>query len=297
MSVTVGVILLFIARQGIIARELLDFKTERVVAMALFWLILFFISGIILGAVFNVVGMYVPKHTSFSDEQSHCASCQSELAFRDLIPVISYILLRGRCRYCRARIPFLYPVIEGMTGLLFAYSYWEVGFSLELFIILLFVGMLMILFVTDSVYMIIPNKQLHAKMQQQLGLQGFGMLNTFGVIGLNTAYQHGRPWLDELMAYFKDNKEFATKALTEGTNHKIKVTDSQATYLLWLDCRGLSLDDKALQQFMIETAKVGLNAGSSYGKQGEQFMRLNFACPRSTLEEGVKRIVDAVNTL
>src|SRR5699024_2683063 len=49
---------------------------------------------------------------------------------------------------------------EGMTGLLFAYSYWEVGFSLELFIILLFVGMLMILFVTDSVYMIIPNKVL-----------------------------------------------------------------------------------------------------------------------------------------
>src|SRR5699024_8027656 len=91
-------------------------------------------------------------------------------------------------------------------------------------------------------YMVIPNEQRLKRIQFQLGLQGFNMLNTFGVIGLNAAYEHGTPWLNELMDYFQDNKAFATKALTEETNHKIKVTDSEATYLLWLDCRELPLD-------------------------------------------------------
>lgn len=146
-------------------------------------------------------------------------------------------------------------------------------------------------------YMVIPNPRMLAKMQQQLGLQGFNMLNTFGVIAMDAAYTHGMPWLKELMGIFADHKQYAATTLTEKTNGKIKAIDSEATYLLWLDCHALGLDDRSLQQFMIEKAKVGLNAGSSYGEQGKNFMRLNFACPKETLEEGVHRIVQAVNQL
>src|SRR5699024_3899503 len=75
---------------------------------------------------------------------------------------------------------------------------------------------------------------------------------------------------------------------------ELKVIPSEGTYLLWIDCSELGMNDQTLQTFMIEEAKVGLNAGSSYGEEGKQFMRMNIACPRQTLEEGVKRIIHAV---
>src|SRR5699024_6438760 len=109
-------------------------------------------------------------------------------------------------------------------------------------------------------YMVIQNKRLLSKVKFQLGLQGFNTLNTFGTLGLHAAYEYGRPWLDELIHYLNENKNIATKALVDKTNQRIKVTKSEATYLLWLDCKELELDDRSLQQFMIEKAKVGLNA-------------------------------------
>ncbi len=146
-------------------------------------------------------------------------------------------------------------------------------------------------------YMIIPNQRLRLNMQQHLALQGASMLNTIGVIALDAAYSCAKPWLDEVMGIIQANKQYVRDTLPQTTNGKIKIADTEATYLLWLDCRALPLDDRELQKFMIHDAKVGLNAGSSYGKQGEQFMRINIACPHTTLKEGVKRIANAVNQL
>lgn len=146
-------------------------------------------------------------------------------------------------------------------------------------------------------YMVVTDQKKRAVLQQELGNQGFNMLNTMGVIALDTAYQAGLPWLEELLVILEANKSYAKERLENETNGKLKVIDSEGTYLLWIDCHALHLDDKALQQFMIQQAKVGLNAGSSYGKAGEQFMRLNLACPRETLEEGINRIIHAVRSL
>lgn len=146
-------------------------------------------------------------------------------------------------------------------------------------------------------YMVVSNKGMHTEIQNHLGLQGFNMLNVFGTTAMETAYANGLPWLQELMTIFAEHKQYAATRLINETNGKIKAMESEATYLLWLDCRELGLDDRALQQFMIEKAKVGLNAGSSYGKQGKHFMRLNFACPKDTLTEGINRIVRAANQL
>lgn len=146
-------------------------------------------------------------------------------------------------------------------------------------------------------YMVIQDTKKKIALQNELGQQGFNMLNTMGVLALDAAYQSGLPWLEELLDVIEANKNYAIQRLENETNHSITIIRSEGTYLLWMDCHNLSLTDQELQQFMIETAKVGLNAGSSYGNAGKQFMRMNIACPHSTLEEGIDRIVHAINNL
>lgn len=146
-------------------------------------------------------------------------------------------------------------------------------------------------------YMIISDNKKRNVIEKIMGTQGFSMLNTMGVIALNTAYESGLPWLEELLVVIEDNKDYAKTRLEKETNFKINVIDSEGTYLLWLDCSKLNLTDNELNNFMVTKAKVGLNRGASYGMPGEQFMRLNLACSKQTLEEGINRIVHAVNTL
>jgi len=75
---------------------------------------------------------------------------------------------------------------------------------------------------------------------------------------------------------------------------EIKVTKPQGTYLVWLDCRALNMDGKTLHKFMINKGKLGLNNGLDFGPDGEGFLRMNIACPRVTLEEGLNRLNKAV---
>lgn len=144
-------------------------------------------------------------------------------------------------------------------------------------------------------YMVTSNKERRDTVNEQLSQQGHSMLNTMGSTALEAAYLHGEEWLDDLLHVLKKNKDYATKMLEENTD-VLRVIRSEGTYLLWIDCSKMELDNESLQKFMIEKAKVGLNAGSAYGEDGKPFMRMNLACPRETLEEGVKRIIDAVNS-
>ncbi len=120
----------------------------------------FFILGLVMGSFFNVVGLRVPKKQSVVHPGSHCASCKRTLEPIDLIPVLSYILTNGRCRHCQNRIRRIYPITELTTGLLFAYSYYQFGWSSMLFGSLILVSLLMITFVSDLSYMLIPDKVL-----------------------------------------------------------------------------------------------------------------------------------------
>lgn len=146
-------------------------------------------------------------------------------------------------------------------------------------------------------FIVTTDRKKRAVINRELAQQGFSMLNTMGVIALEAAYESGKPWLTDLMDVLLGHKRYAKKKIEEETNGILKVIDSEATYLLWVDCSKLQLDDKDLQTFMIKQAKVGLNPGSAYGKDGEQFMRINIACPKATLEDGVNRIIRAVNHL
>jgi len=128
--------------------------------VTLVYVVLFFIYGIVFGSFFNVVGLRVPKKDSIVSPPSHCTTCQRKLVVLDLIPVFSYIFLKGKCRGCDAKISPIYPFMEFMTGVLFALSYFLLGFSLELVVALLFMSLLIIITVSDIAYMLIPDKVL-----------------------------------------------------------------------------------------------------------------------------------------
>ena len=121
----------------------------------------FFIIGLLLGSFYNVVGIRVPNNESIMNPpRSYCPTCKRNLTLIDLIPVFSYLFLRGKCRGCQKKISALYPLIEFSTGVLFVLAYWLLGWALELIVALVFISLLIIIFISDIRYMIIPDKVL-----------------------------------------------------------------------------------------------------------------------------------------
>jgi leader peptidase (prepilin peptidase) / N-methyltransferase len=128
--------------------------------MEILYTILFFIYGLIFGSFFNVVGLRVPKNESIVTPPSHCTVCDRRLTFKDLVPVFSFVFLKGKCRGCGTKINWIYPVMELTTGVLFAFAFWKIGLSFELIVTILFISMLVIITVSDLAYMLIPDKVL-----------------------------------------------------------------------------------------------------------------------------------------
>ncbi|MBY7143863.1 prepilin peptidase [Virgibacillus sp. NKC19-3] len=126
--------------------------------MDIFFIVLFFLFGLIFGSFFNVLGLRIPKNQTFIMDRSICPGCRHILSWYELIPVISYVIQLGKCRHCRGEITPIYPIMEITTGFLFMYSYMMIGLQLELITALLLVSMLIIILVSDIKYMLIPNK-------------------------------------------------------------------------------------------------------------------------------------------
>ncbi|CAM3096822.1 prepilin peptidase [Sporolactobacillus spathodeae] len=116
------------------------------------------ILGLVLGSFFNVVGMRVVAGQSIITPPSHCTSCGRRLTIRDLVPVFSWLFLKGRCRTCGAKLSPLYPIIEAATGLLFLFSFLHATSIAEILDGWLLVSLLMIVTVTDIEAMVVPNK-------------------------------------------------------------------------------------------------------------------------------------------
>ena len=115
--------------------------------------------------------------------------------------------------------------------------------------------------------------------------------NAFSLVAMETAYQEGEDWLEQLKAYLMGNFRYVKDFLDQ---HVPGVTTfiPGATYLMWLDCRGLGMDQEDLVRFLVEKAGLGLSSGSGFGLDG--FMRLNAACPRSVLERAMAQLAQAV---
>lgn len=119
-----------------------------------------FLYGVTLGSFYNVVGLRVPEGKSIVKPRSACPTCGHQLRPLELIPVLSYVLQKGKCRVCQTGISPIYPTIEFLTGLLFATAPLVIGWNGELFIALSLISLFIIIIVSDLAYMIIPDKVL-----------------------------------------------------------------------------------------------------------------------------------------
>ncbi len=118
----------------------------------------------------------------------------------------------------------------------------------------------------------------------------------FGGIALEAAYAYGENWLDALLDYLRGNREFL-KGYMKARIPQIKIIEPEGTYVAWLDCRELGMDNEALEKFMLEKARLWFNQGYLFGSGGEGFVRMNIGCPRSILEEALGRLEEAVSNL
>ncbi|EJN29400.1 MalY/PatB family protein [Pseudomonas sp. GM80] len=116
-------------------------------------------------------------------------------------------------------------------------------------------------------------------------------VNPLGMEATRVAYSEGAPWLAALKIYLQANRDWLVEAVRSRLPG-VTINVPQGTYLAWLDCSALDLDNP--QQFFLEQGKVGLSAGVDFGDQHQQFVRLNFGCPRSLLEEGIARMERAL---
>lgn len=117
-----------------------------------------FVYGTILGSFYHVVALRLPRKLSFTMGRSYCPTCKKTLSWKQLIPLFSYIIQKGKCTFCKKKIPMQYFLIEMMTGSLFLFSFIMIGLSHELIIAFLLISLLMLVWVTDIQFMIIPNK-------------------------------------------------------------------------------------------------------------------------------------------
>ena len=142
--------------------------------------------------------------------------------------------------------------------------------------------------------MVIADSGLRQKMANVLESFHMPQSNPFSVTGFEAGYRHGGPWLDELMVYLQANRDLVVSQVAQRLPG-IEVTAPEGTYLMWLDCRALGLDDTGLKRFFVQQAGVGMNPGMSFGDNGSGFMRLNIGCPRATLEQVIERIQAALS--
>lgn len=136
---------------------------------------------------------------------------------------------------------------------------------------------------------LIPDEEIRTKVTWQMEKNGLPGLNVFSGVALEAAWTQGEWYIEELMEYIEANIDYAIEFIAKYTP-KIKMKKPQGTYLGWVDLRGLGLVPEEAERFFIERAKIAANKGSGFGEAGAGFMRVNFACHRSTLEKALEQL-------
>ena len=135
----------------------------------------------------------------------------------------------------------------------------------------------------------IPNDSLRRRFIKEIDRAGYSQLNTMGLVGCQGAYEVGGPWLDELKEYIQGNIQYTLDYFKEHLP-KLHMYRPEGTYLMWFDCSQLPLTPEEREQWLLNDAKLWLDSGSMFGKDGEKFERINVACPRATLTEGLEAL-------
>jgi cystathionine beta-lyase len=116
----------------------------------------------------------------------------------------------------------------------------------------------------------------------------------FATIATQAAFLHGEKWRKEMLSYIEENIRFVEDFCHEHIPQIFPVRP-QASYLVWLDCRKLGIEQDKLVYLFVEQAGLALNDGSIFGKEGNGFMRLNVGCPQSVLRQAFEQLRQAVN--
>lgn len=130
-------------------------------------------------------------------------------------------------------------------------------------------------------------------LKKEIAKSGYDELNTIGLAAAKAAYTSGKPWLDALRAYLKDNLSFVRDFLKERLP-MLKLIEPQGTYLVWIDCRGLGLSEEERDDLIVNKAKLWLDPGSMFGVDGNGYERINIACPRSVLQKALEQLEQAI---
>ena len=142
----------------------------------------------------------------------------------------------------------------------------------------------------------IENAEIRRKFRREIWKCGYSQPGIMGIIACQAAYAGGGEWLEDLKQYLAGNLDFLRGFLLEKLP-QIRLVEPEGTYLAWLDCRALGLDDKKLEDFVENRAGLWLDPGTLFGAGGEGFQRINIACPRPFLKQALTRLKNAVSRL
>ncbi|AKH38271.1 MULTISPECIES: PatB family C-S lyase [Nitrosomonas] len=137
--------------------------------------------------------------------------------------------------------------------------------------------------------LIVPNKIHRTAITHFFDMMHISAANPFSMVAFETAYRSGATWLNELMLYLKNTRDQVDGYLAEHLPD-IQLIKPEGTYLLWLDCRALNMNDKQLKHFFVHEAEVGLSPGALFGKNGSGFMRMNIGTPRHNIMTALENI-------
>lgn len=143
---------------------------------------------------------------------------------------------------------------------------------------------------------IVENDEWRQRIDKAININEVCDVNPFGVIATIAAYNEGEEWLNQLLLYIHGNYLFF-KDYCEEHLPQLPVAPLEGTYLAWMDCRSLNIPSEEFEEELMKKAKLWLNAGSMYGKEGEGFMRWNLACPRQLVKEGLERFSSFIEKL
>lgn len=146
-----------------------------------------------------------------------------------------------------------------------------------------------------SSWCVIKDEKLRKSFFDWMEVNEFNAPTCFATIGAISAYTYGEQWLNEALDYIEDNIAYVEKEIECITNGRIRVYHPQASFLLWLDCRGLGLDHDHLFKFFVNEGKLALNDGAIFGDEGIGFMRMNVATSRTMIDEGLQHIANAIS--
>ncbi|MCH5211492.1 MAG: pyridoxal phosphate-dependent aminotransferase [Oscillospiraceae bacterium] len=142
---------------------------------------------------------------------------------------------------------------------------------------------------------VVPNAFLRHKIWRALNTDEVAEPNAFAVDAAIAAFTKGEAWLEELRQYIFENKKITVEFVKEKIP-QLRVVPSQATYLLWLDCSDMKGYAAEAAQYIRDTTGLYLSEGSQYGHSGDSFLRINIACPRSVLKDGLSRLAEGIKS-